>query len=787
MDTWSPADLLPGISFLLFGGLLLGLLHRRFDAIPRACGALFLALPVLLFGSSLFGGRVLLPLDFLLGFEPFRQIEPAAGPGHPLQGDLPLLIHPSRIAAGDEILAGRWPLWTDHVGAGMGLQADPQAQAFQPLVLAALALSPDQGPALTAALKELVALLFTFLLLRRSGSQPTAATLGACAYGLGSFVILWVGWPLSTTSAVLPAVLYGIEGCRHERGTRFPLLLTAALVTLMLAGHPQTIAFALGFVFLFAAVGWWSTSAPQRGRVFATWLCCTLIAVGITAPLWLPASRLLDLSDRRAVMTGPPAEHGFTFAAAVAPPALGDHRLGAHWGPINRLEDSAAFASTIAWLLALAAGTGGRRNPRELLIAAVAVASLGLAALPTTWTAGFPAIGILFAAGPQRLGFLTALALALLAARAVGRWQQGEIRRRRLVAAAGFLVAALLWAYLAHPPPVAGTLADFRHGWLAAQIGLVVLATVLLLRPPSRLSGGLLVALVAAELLVAHGSANPAQPKRLAFPETPAITELRAASEENPGSRFVALGNALAPNLGSLYGLRDLRINNPTGPAALRRVTAPLRPATGGQRWHLERPEHPLYDLLGVGQVLTPRGRTLPPPLEPRLRHPSGWLWQRPHPLPRLFLPASAERFTGGSWERWLADNHSFAERALVQSMPGDPSEWRQQSPGRLTAATPESTRWSAQLETLETRLVASSIYQDGGWRALIDDRSRPIVLTNGPFVGLWAQPGEQRLELLYRPRTHLQGCLLAALALSFAGAFLGRPRGRRAAERQGR
>ena len=167
-------------------------------------GAFALAL-ALLFGPALAGGKLLLPLDNLRGHVPFQGLAPTDPHGNPLQGDLITLVTPSLAEVRRAYGEGRWPLWNARGGAGMPLLADPQAQALQPLALLAFPLPLLRAAAVTAALRVLLALVFTFLLLRRQEIQTGAALAGAFAYGLGGFLLLWVGWPLANAAAWLPA------------------------------------------------------------------------------------------------------------------------------------------------------------------------------------------------------------------------------------------------------------------------------------------------------------------------------------------------------------------------------------------------------------------------------------------------------------------------------------------------------------------------------------------------------------------------------------------------------
>ena len=83
----------------------------------------------------------------------------------------------------------------------------------------------------------------------------------------------------------------------------------------------------------------------------------------------------------------------------------------------------------------------------------------------------------------------------------------------------------------------------------------------------------------------------------------------------------------------------------------------------------------------------------------------------------------------------------------------------------------PEHLQASVRLATL--RPLASSVYQDGNWHLLLDRRPHPTSLANGTFLGAWLPPGEHHLDLLYRPRTFLPGCLLAALGGALALAWV--------------
>jgi hypothetical protein len=89
-------------------------------------------------------------------------------------------------------------------------------------------------------------------------------------------------------------------------------------------------------------------------------------------------------------------------------------------------------------------------------------------------------------------------------------------------------------------------------------------------------------------------------------------------------------------------------------------------------------------------------------------------------------------------------------------------------------------------IATLATpRPVASNLYQDGGWRLLVNGRRAPSTLADGPFFAAWLPAGRSRIDLVYRPRSFLPACLLAALALCGWSLWFVPPPGSAAARRR--
>jgi hypothetical protein len=175
------------------------------------------------------------------------------------------------------------------------------------------------------------------------------------------------------------------------------------------------------------------------------------------------------------------------------------------------------------------------------------------------------------------------------------------------------------------------------------------------------------------------------------------------------------------------------------------------------ERWQGEapvygRPEDPLYDRLGVRWVLAEPGAELPSPLRVVMRDGAASVWERPGVRPIVRL----------------------ADSAQDGAVP---------SGAQLRILGTADTQWSAEFTAPEPQRLETALYQDGGWRLLLDGVRRPTEAARAgstarqPFVAAGLPRGEHRLELMYRPPGLLLGGLLAALGCSALLGVLLRPR----------
>jgi hypothetical protein len=748
-------DLVPGLYAAALAGMLAAALSRWFDAIPRrVLGGFAIALLVLL-GPELFGGSILLPLDSLRGHVPFTELQPTDPHGNILQGDLIELVTPSISAAREQLLAGRWPLWNARVGAGMPLLADPQSQALQPLTIVGMPLPPLRAAAVVAALRIWTALVFFFLLVRAQGLSIGPAFLGAIAYGLSAFLLLWLGWPLANTAALLPAVLYGVVRLDSSGKPRDLALLILASMALLVAGHPETVTEAVLVAVLLFLARLRERHPGDRAKLLRQGAFAAAVSLCLAAPALGPALDYLPhtlRAHRLAEHTQPPiataaeSTDGSTIAGGrdlsrrwlpiVAPNAYGNNRYLYYWGFSNTNEDASGFVGTTALLCALLTIGARGRMRQETLAAIGALVCLAVLAEPFGSQPG--ALGALL--GSRRILLVLVLCLAYLAACTAERFRQGSLPPLAVVAAAVVLGSILVWAYWTHRDPTgADRLAILRMGWLRWQARFLGASTLLLCLTPRRMRSvacALLGIFIASELLLAHVPANPPAPPRLAFPFTPPVGFLFSHRTEG---RMAALGRAFPPNLPSYFGLSDVRIYNPAAPADYVHLLSPIITGWWGELPLLGAPENPLYARLGVRYLLVAAETRLPEPWHLVLRDSSGWVYRQPDAALLFELAPTAAPLT---------PSDDYEEAALTLR----------------THPVPASVS------------LATSVFQDGGWRLLADLRRTAAPAVDG-LLHAELPAGSSRLDLLYRPRAFVLGCLLCALGSAAFLATVARPR----------
>ncbi len=603
------------------------LTHRE-----MAWAGLLAGLLAALFLGGALTGRVLSPAGLLYSYAPWSATAPPAalGPGNGLLSDSVLQFEPWLAYAGQRVHAGALPLWNPNNGLGAPFIGNMQSAVFDPLNWPYL-LRPDPVMlGVRAWLKLVLAALGTYGLARavlRVG--PAAAALAAVSFTSGTFLTVWLLYPLTGAVVWLPWLWWATARLIAHPGPR-PLAVLAVLAALpLLAGQPEMalhLALATGGWALFCAM---RTGGGRRGAGrLALWVGGYALGTLLAAVQVLPFLEYLGESAawHARATTQPDLWLPPYLAWTLISPLLFGTPIHSNWWDMwTNYNEAANYAGLLPLLLVPAAfclrtqrGVAVALTGGALLAAGVAYHVPGLF---DAWTA----LPLLRTAANQRLIVFVQFASALLGALGLEAWATGRLKFPRLPLLLGWTILLLIIGVgvpqtresLFHLPALGEARITWaaglaRTGWGLA-LGAGLLAVVALARQDR--GGRGLAALVPLAALVDLWTVglgyNPTVPAAAYFPPSAITTFLQA----QPGpARSIATGWTLPPNTNLAYGLADLRSYDAVTPQTyydLLRALDPTLPVRAGGGFHpLTTVAPPLLNLLNGRYLLTASGET---------------------------------------------------------------------------------------------------------------------------------------------------------------------------------
>lgn len=435
----------------------------------------------------------------------------------------PVLVGDRLLAPGDgavsylPAIAREWSLWIDGLFAGYPAFADTQQFPWYPLRL----FGSHYNALVVSA--YVIAAFCTYGLARLLSGSVLGAIVAGLVYSGSGFMTAHLGHlSIIHAAAWIPLTLWGLEALARNRGWAHVAFVAFGIALSFLGGHPQI--WVYGLILAGAHAAWRSTTVRERTR----WPDAHYLArcaVGAVAGLALAGVQLLPFVE----FTHLAARGEWTYAdytsyslppiqlfMAVFPDLFGNV-LGGFVRPFGApsVTELSFYAGIVA--LALASLTPWSRPARRhawfwIVVAVLAVMYMTADATPIGRLAfHMPVLGSFRASG--RAGILYILAVALLAALAVGSLQRRELdgaRLRRALAAAlaafALIVCVLYFRYdsiaaIAQDAHIA--IPDFLHNkaiWLpAVLLGLGAALCVCIVRWP-RFASALLVVLVAIDM-----------------------------------------------------------------------------------------------------------------------------------------------------------------------------------------------------------------------------------------------------------------------------------------------
>lgn len=754
-----------------------------------------IATQFVLYGPSLLGWKILLPLEtltykrlYLPDTLEWEQVQSR----HPAFSDEVLSIEFRRRFAASEVRAGRVPLWNPYNYCGAPFLAANNTAVFSPFSVPNYFFPGTTTIAWVQLLKALVSGVGAYLFFRvvlRVRYWP--ATFGAWFYPLTWFFILWRGYPPSFVVAWLPWLILAID-----RAVRKPsgwggisvALLTAAIMVSGQAASAAHVLLASGMYFAWCVIDEYGL----RGLIRSGPLCSTLAVICgwflgfvISAPQNLPTYEYLQWSNRVAARAAGEAPQ-ITLGPEAWPQLVLPYFHGAELNEsdylikFNAAEGAPAGYAGLIVALVLAPLAFISRRHRGMMVFWV-IAGL----LSVSFIFSIPVLKSFYSPPPlgllknNRFIFLAAWSVTVMAAIGMDVLCRRQFQPRWWFIFPLTLAICLFFLCLHHAYDfphslrvVLGVLDNspevrqwFRQMYLASAAFCllpILIWTGLSLWPRSWWRRGI-AALALTELIVMAYGVNPQCDPSLYYPRIEPLAELSERIQEEPGR--VCGYSCLPPNMNQRYGLSDIRGYDGTDPKHLVALLALVeRHLPEDQIYKLDyavtqyfQPiNSPLLDMLNLRYRIF-RGEP-PEDIEALFSGDDYWVLESDRYLPRVYIPSAVESVDRPekALQKVAEDTFDPRQVAYVYSDEESFSLADIQGQATIVSETPLEIEVDVDMDTPGVVVLADLFMP--GWKAYLNDEQLDIYLTNLALRGVRVPAGQGRLTFRYEPQSFVNG-----------------------------
>ncbi|MBK7874553.1 MAG: hypothetical protein IPJ77_02170 [Planctomycetes bacterium] len=783
---------------------------------------LMLVPQLVLFGPSIVGAKVLLPLDILKTRGTCLPVEAGAPPYRAqdiVLADLVFELEHERRYAVESIRAGRIPLWNPYNYCGTPFLAANHTSVFYPLRVVDYLVPGPIAIAWVQVLKSLLAGLGAYLFLRRAMELGFwASALAAALWPCTGFLVLWAGFTISQVGAHLPWMFLCADGCVKRPRSLWPIALALAALVVLVSGHASIamhVFLATGLYALVRLADEHGLAGLASKKALAGVAALALGFGGgalLSGPQSLPTLEYVKESwriQRRQAGTVETKPVGATALHGVVMPyyfgSTQRHTTLLRYG--NRPEGpEAAYAGMLALLVLAPIGfAASRRRLVRFQFFWLLLGFLGLAqVLDVPLLAKVFDLPGLNTLRNNRFTLVTAWGTVAMAAVGLDVLLRGGFAWRRWMwaplAVCGALALYLL-ARASEPPELLRTIEDgLKRGltgarppvntlegvaavtaWFArvhllyAGLAAVACGAWFLLRTRAAARSAFVLALAGAALVevVAQGvDANVQEDPALYFPRTPVLDELA----RQPWGRITGGLNTFPAVLNQAYGLHDVRGYDAADPARyvefLQLFAHPKNPPVSDYsalQYHLVDPDSPLARLVGLRSILA----FGPPDTPQRFAHGGYFIWTAPEPLPRAFIAERAEVLNDKPARLERMKRKDFDPAALVLLESGTPLA-RDAAPGRGTARVvvdePERVELDLDVQSAGWLVLADRFAP--GWNAWVDGTAAPVFVADYIFRAVRVELGVKCVVFRYEPANWRHGWIAFAIGALLCSAW---------------
>ena len=792
---------------------------------------LALAFAILIaFYPSILLGKIPLNGNQIVGFfSPWVYQKQAGYPaGVPFKPSIPdqlRIYYPYMQLTRQSYRLGQIPLWNPYNFAGNPHMAEWQSGAFYPLHIFLPLLPLALYWTIYQMLGLFLAGLFTYLYLRQLRLSQLASLFGGLTFSLSTFMFTWNTEVIPAPHSILwlPAMLLLVDKFLVKRQWRYWLMLIGSGVLSILSGYWQTTFYVLVVVGLYMLVRSLLVFPEGVKQKASSKLVLLLLLVfpaiaGLTAFHLLPTLELYQRSSRPTLNASPEiiADHKnfllrtHQLATLLAPDFFGHPTTRNHFSYSRGFYyERALFVGVVPLMLLPLISLIKKNRSKKLLwfFAGLTIFAGSFAFdLPHSRWVFDAKIPLLSTGIANRILFIPAFFLSILAAFALQAWLKANAKNRRhqtiKTLFIGGLIFAILWLFLWQIAPILPfDPKSFPINWFniarrnsIISTGVFLAAVVILLlgiwkKRFLAASALLLIAGSSLQNLYQFQKFTPFSEPRFTYPSHPAIKFLQdnAGINRYLGYNGVFLNYNFATylNLFTVEGydsLNDMRRSQLLFAAQENGKITNLLPRSvdvalsrnltddnvlrlmqlAGIKYLVDHPEFP-DSLNKSSQPTLPEGK------QKLVFTNDDWkIYEYTDAFPRAFLVGDYRVETDDqktadfifSPEINLRETVILAQEPEIGELKRDTS-----ATVEVISYTPNKILFHTQSATSQILFLSDTYYP--GWKAEIDGASTDVLQANYAFRAIPVPAGQHTIEMYYLPESFTNGLWLAAAAVT--------------------
>ena len=493
---------------------------------------------------------------------------------NPIAADVISFMYPMQTFAVDALKSGKLPLWNPLIFAGTPLLANFQSAPFSPVNILYWILPKFDAWTAQIILQQVLAGIFTFLLLKYFQRSTLSSIIGSLIYPFSGFMMIWLEWNGHGLVAALFPLVFLLALKYLDTGRYlFGLLLSIVIALQLFSGYPQIM------LYEFLAIGLGIFIVQKKDLITKRLLALLVfitIGLALAAVQILPGYELIKQSQRdiEIVETEWALLRLRSVITFLAPDYFGNHATYNYWGPADYTQ-SVGFSGVVTTILGILGALGFLKH-KGVSLSLVWIFVCLVTAFDNPFSRILHQSGLLSsqAASAHRILVLSNLSIAILASFGLDAILKNKINKRNILYSVilpmsllllYFLASLLVYFYPEFYPDKTATLEKIKLNMtvglrnLSIPLFLLVLTTVTLLiakrlKNYKQILVVFLGVLILVELFRFGWKFTPFSPKQIIFPNTPVFDFLQ--KQQKP---FRINANEVVPvNLIMPYGIETV-------------------------------------------------------------------------------------------------------------------------------------------------------------------------------------------------------------------------------------